>query len=556
MDEKHKVSENYNLFNNGVKLLSGVKVLLIYPPVRLTQQPLYPPFGLLSIASVLEKAGAKVEILDLNMLRLNFTELKKEIAKRDFDVVGTGGMATVYYYMKFLAAYLKKEYPNIPIIGGGTACSGSPEVIIEKTKFDVIVLGEGEPIIIDVVYSLLNNKDLSEIPGIMYKGENGKHYKTKARPRMQNIEELPLPAYHLIEMEKYISNSSIYKNKKNKVSEARIKALNLDRNKADRPIVIFSKRGCPFGCNFCYRNFGRIVVGMSVQHTLDHMAFLEKEYNTINFVFGDEIFNVDRNWVMEFCNTLIAEKRNYILSVGNGLRANVVDEKMIVKMKEAGFCSVAIGIESFYNPTLEAMNKGQKPEVIANAIRDVRNCGLNLSSAQFLFGYPSDGPESMKINVEMCKELGLKNVGFAIPCPYPGTILYEKALKEGYLHDEEGWLMELADRDISDRVINMSGIPADELMKMITQGEDEVKMYFITRDFPFLGAVLTKMQKVGRKFNFSAFDVLKGLKDGTKNLLLHGRLPGRIFKSGGTDDTHIRIEALGLLEKWNVKPNI
>ena len=555
MNEKLKATDNYNLFGNDEKLLDKVKVLLIYPPVRLSQQPLYPPFGLLSIASVLEKAGAKVEILDLNMKRFTFSELKREIAKREFDVVGTGGMATVYYYMKFLAAYFKREYPNIPLIGGGTACSGSPNVVIEKTKFDVIVLGEGEPIIIDVVYSLLNRKDLSEIPGIMYKDETGKICKTKARSRMQNIEELPLPAYHLIDMEKYISNSNIYKNKQHKVSEARIKALSLDRNKANRPVVIFSKRGCPFGCNFCYRNFGRIVVGMSVQHTLDHMAFLEKEYNTINFVFGDEIFNVDRHWVIEFCNAIIAEKRNYILSVGNGLRANVVDQEMIIKMKEAGFCSVAIGIESFYNPTLEAMNKGQKPEVIANAIRAARSSGLQLSSAQFLFGYPSDGPASMKINVEMCKELGLKNVGFSIPCPYPGTILYEKAIKEGYLHDEEGWLMELADREISERVINMSGMPEDELMNLITSGEDEVKMFFITKDYPFLGSVLTYIQKVGRRFNFSAFDKLKGIKDGSKNLILHGRLPGRILKSGGTDDVHIKIEALDLLQKWNLEAN-
>lgn len=546
-----KRAKYFNLFNNDVKLLDGVKILLIYPPVRLTQQPLYPPFGLLSLASVLEKSGAKVEILDLNMQRLTFSELKEEIAKRNFDVMGTGGMATVYYYMKLLAAYFKKEYPNIPIIAGGTACSGSPEVVITKTKFDVTVLGEGEPVVIDVIHALLNDrKSLSDILGIIYKDENGNIVKTEARERMTNLEELPLPAYHLIDMEKYIANSNIYKIKNNKVTEARIKTLGLDRIKANRPIMIFSKRGCPFGCNFCYRNFGRKVVGLSVQYILNHLAFLEKKYNTINFIFGDEIFNVDRNWIMEFCDALIAEKRNYILSVGNGLRAGLVDKELLLKMKEAGFCSLAVGIESFYSPTLSAMKKGQNTEVIAKAIREIKSCGFHLSSAQFLFGYPSDGSESMEVNVKMCKELGLKNAGFAIPCPYPGTFLYEKAIQEGYLHDEEGWLMELADRDISDRVINMSGKPEKELRKLITEAEDEVKMYFIRKDFPFLGSILTVVQKTGRKFNFSSFDILKGVKDGSKNLLLHGKLPGRILKSGGTNHIHIREEALDLLKKW------
>lgn len=543
------MSDTFNLFKTKNDYLAGIKVLLIYPPVRLTQQPLYPPFGLLSIASVLEKVGAKIEILDLNMERLNASELKKELANREFDIMGTGGMATVYYYMKFLANLFKKEYSNIPIIGGGTACSGSPQVVIEKTKFDAIILGEGEPVIIDLIKALINKDDLSQIPGIMFKDKDGKIYKTNERPRMSNLEDLPFPAYHLINMEKYISNAYIYKNKNNKTAAARIKALNLDKIQANRPIMIFSKRGCPFGCNFCYRNFGRKVVGLSVQYTLDHMVFLQKTYNTINFVFGDEIFNVSKKWVIEFCDALIEKKRNYILSVGNGLRANVVDKELMIKMKKAGFCSVAVGIESFYSPTLKEMRKGQTAEVIANAVRDIKSSGFHLASAQFLFGYTTDGHESMEANVKMCKELGMKNAEFAIPCPYPGTLLYEKAIKEGYLEDEEGWLMELADKDISDRVINMSGKHEKELTELITSAGDEVKMHFIRKDYPFLGSILTVLQKWGRIFNISVFDLLKSIKDGVFILVVHRRLPDRLLKSRGTNDIHIKYEVIDLLAK-------
>jgi magnesium-protoporphyrin IX monomethyl ester (oxidative) cyclase len=556
MKEKMKIAEDFKLFENGNKQLEGVKVLLIYPPVRLSQQPLYPPFGLLSIASVLEKAGAIVDILDLNLERLTFSELKEALRQREFDIMGTGGMATVYYYMKLLAEYFKMEYPDVPVIAGGTACSGSGKVVMENAEFDVAVMGEGEPVIIDVIKGLLNKGDLSHIPGIIYKDDEGIIHETENRSRMQNLEELPFPAYHLIEMEKYIANSNIYKNKKNKVAQARVKALNLDPVKASRPVLIFSKRGCPFGCNFCYRNFGRKVVGMSVQHTLDHMAFLEEKYNTINFVFGDEIFNVDRNWVIEFCNALIKEKRNYILSVGNGLRANVVDKEMMEKMKEAGFCSVAVGIESFYGPTLKAMKKGQTTEVIADAIRDIKQTGFHLSSAQFLFGYPTDGPESMKVNVKMSKELGLKSAQFAIPCPYPGTFLYEKAIEGGYLSDEEGWLMELADRDISDRVINMSGRPEEELRRLINCAEDEIKMFFIRKEYPFIGTLLTVLQKGGRMIGFDAFSLLKGIKDGIKNLVIHRRLPDHWLQSGGANDIHIRYEAFELLEQWKNKKQL
>jgi magnesium-protoporphyrin IX monomethyl ester (oxidative) cyclase len=551
MSKGGKIAENFDLFHDTSRNLDKVKVLLIYPPVRLTQHPLYPPLGLLSIASVLEKAGAIVEVLDLNMERLSFSRLKKELKSREFDLVGTGGMATVYYYMKFLAEFFKKEYPDIPLIGGGTACSGSPDIVIEKTRFDMLVLGEGEPVIIDVVDALINKKDLSGIPGIIYRDIHGQVVKTDARPRMLNLGELPFPAYHLIDMDRYIMNAFLYKNQINKVMAARISSLNLVREKASRPVMIFSKRGCPYGCNFCYRNFGRKVVNLPVQYILDHMDFLEKEYNTINFVFGDEIFNIDKKWVMEFCQRIIDDERKYILNVGNGLRANVIDEEMMEKMKEAGFCSIAVGIESFYDPTLIEMNKNQSAEVISNAIRIIQKTGFHLASAQMLFGYSSDGPESMKVNVAMCKELGLRYPSFSIPCPYPGTFLYEKAVTGGYLEDEEGWLMELADKDISDRVINMSGKSEKELNRIIIRGKDEVRMYFKRKQYPFLGSILTVAQKAGRFFNFNFFGTVIAIMEGIKNLFLYRRLPASLKKIGGTSDSHIKDEVIGLLEKWS-----
>ena len=195
------------------------------------------------------------------------------------------------------------------------------------------------------------------------------------------------------------------------------------------------------------------------------------------------------------------------------------------------------------------MKKGQTTEVIANAIRDIKSSGFHLASAQFLFGYSTDGPESMEMNVKMSKELGLKNAGFAIPCPYPGTFLFEEAIKGGYIEDEESWLMELADRDISDRVINMSGKPESELKKLITSAEDEIKMHFIKKEHAVLGSILTVLQDGGRLINIDVFSMLKGVKDNTKNLVLHGKLPGRIMKSGGTNDIHIRDELINLIKE-------
>jgi len=258
MSETNSNAREFDLFGEKSPKLDGIRVLLIYPPVRLNLKPLYPPIGILSLAAVLEKAGAQVEVMDLNMLRYRFNDLKRELNKHKFDVVGIGGMATVYYYMKFLSDYIKSEYPTVPIIGGGTVCSGSPEVVIKNTKIDVLVIGEGEPVILNVVDSIVNKKDLHEIEGIVYKLEDGTIIKTAQRPRMSNLDDLPFPSYHLIDLEKYISNSFIYKKKKNTVTDTRINALNLDKQKSSRPIMIFTKRGCPFKCDF-WRNRQKVV---------------------------------------------------------------------------------------------------------------------------------------------------------------------------------------------------------------------------------------------------------------------------------------------------------
>jgi hypothetical protein len=131
------------------------------------------------------------------------------------------------------------------------------------------------------------------------------------------------------------------------------------------------------------------------------------------------------------------------------------------------------------------------------------------------------------------------------------TYLFDKALEEGYLVDVESWLMELADRDISDRIINMSNLSEQEMTRLITEGQDEIKMHFISKDYHIWEWFLIRFQKMGRKVGINSFDILKGIKDGMKNLIVKGKWPKMWSISGGTNDTYIREEILELLEKWD-----
>jgi radical SAM superfamily enzyme YgiQ (UPF0313 family) len=324
--------------------------------------------GFLHIASVLQETGIDVDILDLNALRNSFSKTKKIINSKQFHVVGIGGMTTIYYYLKLISLYLKLEYPNIPIIGGGSVCSSTPETVLNKTGVDVAVIGEGEPIIVSLVQALVSNGDLSVIPGIYYCSENGEIRKTSARGRLRGLSNLPYPSYELVDMELYIKNNAekyADSEELNKVVQER----GLDPIRARRPFPLYTKRGCPYSCNFCYRNFGRQVYNFSVGYLIEQIEYISTEYNTIHFVFGDELWNVNKKRCIEFCERIVKDGNKYVFSLSNSLRANLIDRPLLEAMKAAGFVRIGIGIESFYNPTLKAMNKKQDAETIYEAIK-------------------------------------------------------------------------------------------------------------------------------------------------------------------------------------------
>ncbi len=490
------------------------RVLLIYPPVRLSVPPRVAPMGYLYLGAVLERDGIEVEILDLNALRLPMKEVLGEVRKRRFDVIGIGGMTTAYYYIKLLSLLLKREYPDTPLIGGGSACSASPDVVLTKTGVDVVCLGEGEPIITELVSCLAGKRPVQHIQGLAFRAADGSILRTAARGRFKGWTGMTFPAHHLVDMETYIRNNS-EKYVEVPGLQEQVKEMGLDPVKAARPMHIFSKRGCPFGCTFCYRNFGREVVYDSPAHVVDYMEFLAERYNTCHFVFGDELFNVDQGWVTSFCELLEARGKRYLLSTNNGLRANCLTEDNIIQMKRVGFYRIGIGIESFYDPALKEMKKNQTAAQIVDAIKLTEKHGLRVDEGGMLFGYESDGWESMRENVRQLTALGRFSTNFAIPCPYPGTYLYERAKKLGLITDEEGWLMELADKDVADRVINLSRLSDEQIREIIGWGYDQLAINQHRQRHPLLAALLDRVQPIARKrFDVSVIDTLSDIRRG------------------------------------------
>jgi len=181
----------------------------------------FPVLSLLSLASYLEKEGFKVEILDLNAKALKNKNILKVIKENNPIIIGITSITATIYEAYRLARLIKSKF-NIPLIIGGPHATFADEEILNESKFDIVVRGEGEETLIEIMRIIRGNQNLDNVKGISYK-INGKIIKNETREFIEDLDKLPYPARHLVALEKYGTHA----------------------------FTIITSRGCPFGCKFC-----------------------------------------------------------------------------------------------------------------------------------------------------------------------------------------------------------------------------------------------------------------------------------------------------------------
>jgi len=155
-----------------------MKILLINPPIREWAKPNCVPLGLGYIAAVLQQEGHDVEVIDINAFRWSKEEVEERIKQAEFDVAGTGGIVTIYRYIKWLVSILKKYHPKKKVIVGGSVATSVPRILMERTATDIACIGEGEQTIKEVVWALDKGEDLSQVDGIWFKDKRSSIHAT------------------------------------------------------------------------------------------------------------------------------------------------------------------------------------------------------------------------------------------------------------------------------------------------------------------------------------------------------------------------------------------
>jgi anaerobic magnesium-protoporphyrin IX monomethyl ester cyclase len=376
-----------------------VKIALVNPP-QFTRYP-QPPMGLALIAAVLEEKGYEVSVIDANAMQLKPEDVVSRLG--DADMVGLTAMTPTISTAIDIARQIKKVKPELPVILGGAHATLLPEETLDAApEIDIVVRGEGEETVIELLQALQSKQPLDGIQGISYRRDDN-IISNPLRTGTIDLDSLPFLAYHLLPWKKYRPHPP--------------------HGRALSFAVVITSRGCPFQCAYCSKPiFGSKFRAQSPERVVEELAFYQNELGIREFAFYDDVFTLDKKRAYAIADEII--KKGLRLQWTCETRVDLVDRELLSHMKQAGCYSVAYGIESASQEILDTINKGITLEQIEEAVRITREAGLQIVG-YFMIGSPGESPETIRSTIRFAKKLKLDFAQFSVTTPFPGTRLYE-----------------------------------------------------------------------------------------------------------------------------------
>ena len=370
----------------------------------------FPPLGTLYAASLLRKNGFDVSLFDTNLL-----DSPKSIqdvlhqTKPDYLVIYDDGFN---YLTKMCLTNMRNacfemirfgKNHNCTIIICSSDSTDHYKEYIEKGA-DFILQGEGEITLLELVKALDNNQNIDDLQGIVFQKNKAIQVNQK-RNVQHDLDEFPLPAWDLVDIESY---RSIWK-----------------QSGKEFTLNIATTRGCPYKCNWCAKPiYGNRYNAHSPEYIVKEIEYLKENFGVTRFWMCDDIFGLKPNWVQEF-NAKLKEKN---LKISYYIQSRVdllLKEDTIDCLAESGLEEVWVGAESASQKILDAMDKGTTVEQIYQATKILKDKKIKV--AFFLqFGYLDENQEDISKTIAMVKELMPDNIGISVSYPLPGTKFYDK----------------------------------------------------------------------------------------------------------------------------------
>jgi len=324
-----------------------------------------------------------------------------------------------------LSKAAKKEFPEIPTVMGGVHASMYPREILENChSFDWLILGEGEESMVQLVNTIKNNcYEFDKIDGFAFRKEKDVIINPKKR-FIKNLDDIPFPAYGLINLEDYYEDTSGWHNPKN---------LSINTE-----VPIISSRSCPNDCNFCAASkiMGRGWRARSPENVVDEIEFVYNKYSHRHFSFMDDNFTLSKPRLIEICNDINKRGLNIQFETHNGVSINTLDDEIIDAMVSAGLTRIALPIESGSDYIRnEIMGKNLDREKIFDVIKTLKKYSQVYTRAFFIIGMPEETHTTLMDTYNLIKEIDVDRVHLTNIVPFPGTRVFEQAVRDNLLVD-------------------------------------------------------------------------------------------------------------------------
>ncbi len=389
-----------------------MKVLLINPKVDLPiDVRTSPPLGLAYLAAMSEERGDSVRVLDMEV---DDTPLQQVVREHAPDVIGITAN-TMQIESAWRVAQGLKQTTRATIVLGGPHPTFLAAESVERPEIDVVVRGEGELTWVDLCAHLEKGESLQDVKGITYE-RDGQVVSNAERPVIDAVDSLPFPAYHLFRMDRYTN----------------LQPTLDDIEGASYPIL--TSRGCPYRCTYCSQILPRRWRARSAENVVAEWRWLVRELGAREIGVLDDSFNIDRQRALDICELIIAEGLNHVPWIMiNGIRANLVDEELLGRMREAGCIRTAFGVESGNQRILDTViDKRLTLDQVRAAFKAAKAVGME-TIGFFIIGLPGETEETMEETIRFACELDPVVANFSMATPFPGTEMYKQVMKNGRL---------------------------------------------------------------------------------------------------------------------------
>ncbi|MEW6350147.1 MAG: radical SAM protein [Thermodesulfobacteriota bacterium] len=377
-----------------------------------------PPLGLLYVAATLrERVGIEPVFIDCPVNRWGLPELENELAREQPDIVGFSVLTHSLLDSLEAGRVVRRVLPPAVICFGGWHPTLYPRETLALESVDIVAIGEGEGSFPELVSLYAKTRtpsedELARIAGIGFRTAAGNMHFTSRRPPIKNLDDLPLPAYDLIDHAKY---SNVMANTAHAVN-------------------IMTSRGCPHGCVFCdmRRTPFRARTPANVADEIQYWT----NRGVSEFYLQDDNFTISRTRTMEFCRTIVARRMRINYKISS--RVDCLDDEVYAQLKKSGCYRIHFGVESGCEATLKYLQKGITVEQIRRAFALGRTHKID-RFAYIMIGLPHERAEDIAQTTNLIKEISPDYLHCSICTPMPQTFLYRRMIDEGLIEDDY-WL--------------------------------------------------------------------------------------------------------------------